>query len=119
MQILGQQLYFHKKDNRPINFWKCIHNFFRHLQIHAHLISTNKKHNYFEVRKSSCYTLPRVSEMLDTLSGRNNYAFYYIIEYKLSLKILITSSDNVRIYCFIIGAIKWIPATDSALETAT
>ena len=57
--------------------------------------------------------------MLDTLSGRNNYAFYYIIEYKLSLKILITSSDNVRIYCFIIGAIKWIPATASALETAT
>ena len=26
MQILGQQLYFHKKDNRPINFWKCINN---------------------------------------------------------------------------------------------
>lgn len=26
MQILGQQLYFHEKDNRPINFWKCIHN---------------------------------------------------------------------------------------------
>lgn len=71
------------------------------------------------LKKELATLCQKVHAMPYTSNTRNNYAFYYIIEYKLSFKIFITSSDNVRIYCFIMGTIKWIPSMDSALETAT
>ena len=49
MQILGQQLYFHKKDNRPINFWKCIHNLIKILYLICDYPHKHYTFKHFEV----------------------------------------------------------------------